>query len=80
VHSKVWRQSALAKGPCHHGQISTLEVHRPFGQLGVGTVTHSVLQIGLAIAAAFAAIGGMAILTGLGLIWVVTEKKEESTA
>ena len=50
-------------------------VHGLFGQLGVGTVTHSVLQIGLAIAAAFAAIGGMAILTGLGLLWAVWEKK-----
>ena len=49
-------------------------VHGLFGQLGVGTVTHSVLQIGLAIAAAFAAIGGMAILTGLGLIWVSREE------
>ena len=49
-------------------------VHGLFGQLGVGTVTHSVLQIGLAIAAAFAAIGGMAILTGVGLIWVSREE------
>ncbi len=50
-------------------------VHGLFGQLGVGTVTHSVLQIGLAIAAAFAAIGGMAILTGLGLVWASREEK-----
>ncbi len=48
--------------------------HGLFAELGVGTVTHSVLQIGLAIAAAFAAIGGMAILTGLGLIWVSREE------
>ena len=50
-------------------------VHGLFGQLGVGTVTHSVLQIGLAIAAAFAAIGGMAILIGLGLVWASREEK-----
>ncbi len=50
-------------------------VHGLFGQLGVGTVTHSVLQIGLAIAATFAAIGGMAILTGLGLVWASREEK-----
>ena len=49
-------------------------VHGLFGELGVGTVTHSVLQIGLAIAAAFGAIGGMAILTGLGLVWVSREE------
>ena len=52
-------------------------VHGLFGQLGVGTVTHSVLQMGLGLAAAFAAIGGMAILTGLGLVWV---SREEETA
>jgi len=54
-------------------------VHGLFGQLGVGTVTHSVLQIGLAIAAAFAAIGGMAIITGLGFIWVTANGKETTT-
>jgi len=48
--------------------------HGLFAELGVGTVTHSVLQIGLAIAAAFGAIGGMAILTGLGLVWVGREE------
>jgi hypothetical protein len=52
-------------------------VHGLFGQLGVGAVTHSVLQMGLGLAAAFAAIGGMAMLTGLGLVWV---SREEETA
>ena len=59
-------------------------VHGLFGQLGVGTVTHSTLQMGLGLAAAFAAIGGMAILTGLGLVWaskeIVMVSEEETTA
>jgi hypothetical protein len=50
-------------------------VHGLFGQLGVGAVTHSVLQMGLGLAAAFAAIGGMAIITGLGLVWVSREEQ-----
>ncbi len=61
------------EGPAR-SQAWTGTVHGLFAQLGVGTVTHSVLQIGLAIAAAFAAIGGMAILTGLGLVWVSREE------
>jgi hypothetical protein len=52
-------------------------VHGLFGQLGVGAVTHSTLQMGLGLAAAFAAIGGMAILNGLGLMWVTMDKKED---
>jgi hypothetical protein len=51
-------------------------VHGLFGQLGVGTVTHSVLQMGLGLSAAFAAIGGMAILTGLGLAWASREEDD----
>lgn len=53
-------------------------VHGLFGQLGVGAVTHSTLQMGLGLAAAFAAIGGMAILTGLGLVWVSREEEQAS--
>lgn len=82
VDGRYWTdfdRSHPLEGPAR-SQAWSGTVHGLFGQLGVGTVTHSVLQIGLAIAAAFAAIGGMAILTGLGMIWVVTEKKDERTA
>jgi hypothetical protein len=82
VDGRYWTdfdRSHPLEGPAR-SQAWSGTVHGLFGQLGVGTVTHSVLQIGLAIAAAFAAIGGMAIITGLGLWWVVTEKKEENTA
>ena len=44
--------------------------HGLFGELGVGTVTASTLQIGLAIAGLFAGIGATLILAGAGLVWV----------
>jgi hypothetical protein len=43
--------------------------HGLFGELGVGTVTHSALQMGLGLAGALAGIGATLILTGLGLVW-----------
>jgi len=39
------------------------------GQLGVGSVTASALQMGLGIAAISAALGAVLLLTGLGVIW-----------
>lgn len=44
-------------------------VHGLFGELGVGTVTASALQMGLAIAAIIAGIGVVSLLAGAGLIW-----------
>jgi hypothetical protein len=44
--------------------------HGLVGELGVGTVTHSALQMGLALAGLFAGIGATLILAGLGLVWV----------
>jgi hypothetical protein len=49
--------------------------HALIAELGVGTVTHSALQLGLAIAGTLAAIGLTVILAGLGLIWVGKEEK-----
>ncbi len=77
VDGRYWtdfNRSHPIEGPAR-SQAWTGTVHGLFGELGVGTVTHSVLQIGLAIAAAFGAIGGMAILTGLGLVWVSREQE-----
>jgi hypothetical protein len=39
------------------------------GQLGVGTTTASALQLALALAGLFAAVGLLAMFTGLGLVW-----------
>lgn len=44
--------------------------HGLFGELGIGTVTHAALQLGLSLAGLFAGIGGTLILAGLGLVWV----------
>ena len=43
--------------------------HALIAELGVGTVTHSTLQLGLGMAGAFAGIGLTLILAGLGLVW-----------
>jgi hypothetical protein len=51
--------------------------HGLIAELGVGTVTHSALQIGLAIAAILAGFGATLLLAGLGLIWAVRGKDEQ---
>ena len=87
VDGRYWtdfNRSHPLEGPAR-SQAWSGTAHGLFAELGVGTVTHSVLQIGLAIAAAFGAIGGMAVLTGLGLVWVgreegMDELKVEETA
>jgi hypothetical protein len=50
--------------------------HALIAELGVGTVTSQMLQLGFALAALFAGIGGTIILAGGGLIWA-TRKVEE---
>ncbi|MFA9564431.1 MAG: hypothetical protein ACERLM_06980, partial [Acidimicrobiales bacterium] len=47
------------------------------GELGVGTVTHSTLQMGLALAGALAGLGLTFMLTGAGVVWATKAKKEE---
>ena len=44
-------------------------MHGLIGELGVGTVTASTLQMGLAMAGLFAGVGLVFMLTGGGLIW-----------
>jgi hypothetical protein len=43
--------------------------HGLVAELGVGTVTHSTLQMGLALAGLFAGVGLVFMLAGGGLIW-----------
>ena len=50
-------------------QIWTPTAHALIGELGVGSVTASTLQVGLGIAAFMAGIGATFLLTGLGLVW-----------
>ena len=49
--------------------------HGLFAELGVGTVTHSTLQLALGLAGTLAAIGLTVTLTGLGLVWAGKEEK-----
>jgi hypothetical protein len=50
--------------------------HGLVGELGVGTVTHSALQLGLALAGLLAGIGAMTLLLGLGLVWAARSQRE----
>lgn len=54
--------------------------HGLIGELGVGTVTHSALQMGLAISGLLAGLGFTIILAGLGLIWAVRGKPVRAAA
>jgi hypothetical protein len=56
-------------------QAWTGTVHGLIGELGVGTVTHSTLQMGLAMAGLFAGVGLVFMLAGGGLIWAGRGKK-----
>jgi hypothetical protein len=49
-------------------------VHGLFAELGVGTVTHSTLQLGMALAGALAGMGLLALIAGLGLVWATRAK------
>jgi hypothetical protein len=40
------------------------------GELGVGTTTASAIQLAMAVAGLFAAVGLLALMTGFGLVWV----------
>ena len=57
------------EGPAR-GQAWSGAAHGLFAELGVGTVTHSALQIGLALAGVLAGIGLTVLLAGFGLVWV----------
>ncbi|MBT8207533.1 MAG: hypothetical protein KJO18_04600, partial [Acidimicrobiia bacterium] len=57
------------------GQAWSGTAHGLVGELGVGTVTHSTLQMGLGLAGLFAAVGLTFMLAGFGLIWA-TRKDE----
>lgn len=51
-------------------------VHGLVGELGVGTVTHSTLQMGLALAGLFAGLGATLLLAGGGIVWSMRAKDE----
>jgi hypothetical protein len=53
--------------------------HGLFGELGVGTVTHSALQLGMALAGLFAGVGATTLVAGAGIIWATGSKDEFDT-
>ncbi len=78
VDGRYWTdfdRSNPIEGPAR-SQAWSGTVHGLFGELGVGTVTHAALQLGLAIAGTLAAIGLTALVAGFGLIWVSKEGPE----
>jgi len=54
-------------------------VHGLVGELGVGTVTHSTLQMGLGLSVLLAGLGLTFMLIGGGLAWAARAKKDEAT-
>ena len=77
VDGRYWtdfdRQHPL-EGPARE-QAWTGTAHALVAELGVGTVTHSTLQMGLALAGLFAGLGLVFMLTGSGLIWAGRGKR-----
>jgi hypothetical protein len=63
------------EGPAR-AQAWTGVAHALIGELGVGTVTASTLQLGLALAGLFAGLGATLIVTGAGLVWATRPVKE----
>ena len=51
--------------------------HGLIGELGVGTVTHSTLQLGLALSGVMGGLGLTILLAGLGLVWAARSKSEQ---
>ena len=66
------------EGPAR-GQAWSGTAHGLFGELGVGTVTHSALQLGMALAGLFAGVGATTLVAGAGIIWATGSKDEFDT-
>ena len=59
------------------GLAWTGTAHALIAELGVGTVTHSTLQMGLGLAGLLAGLGFTFGFVGLGMVWVSRGKDEE---
>jgi hypothetical protein len=64
ARDKVWTGTAIAL----------------IGELGVGTVTATSIQMGMGLAALFALIGLTVVMTGLGLVWATRAATEKVKA
>lgn len=70
-----FNRSHPLEGPAR-GQAWSGTAHSLFGQLGVGTVTASTLQIGLGVTALLLGLGLTFGFIGLGMVWVTRSKEE----
>jgi hypothetical protein len=71
VDGRYWTgfdRSHPIEGPARE-KAWTGTAHALIAELGVGTVTASALQMGLALAGLFAGVGATIMLTGAGLVW-----------
>ncbi|MCV0404101.1 MAG: hypothetical protein K5924_10410 [Chloroflexi bacterium] len=79
VDGRYWaafdRQHPL-EGPAR-AQAWTGVAHALIGELGVGAVTASTLQLGLGVAGLVGGLGGTLVLTGLGLVWATRAETEK---
>jgi hypothetical protein len=57
-------------------QLWSGTAHALIGELGVGAVTASTLQLGLGVAALLAGFGATILLTGIGLVWATRAQTE----
>ena len=67
------------EGPAR-GLAWTATAHALIGELGVGTVTASALQMGLGLAALFAGVGFTFLFAGGGLVWATRSQTEKAPA
>ena len=71
IEGRYWTafdRSHPLEGPARE-KAWTGTAHGLIAELGVGTVTATMLQMGLALAAAFGTLGVLGLIVGLGLIW-----------
>ncbi len=76
VDGKYWTdfdRSHPIEGPARE-LAWTGTVHGLVGELGVGTVTHSTLQMGLALSGLFGGLGLTFLLVGAGMVWAMRAK------
>ena len=79
VDGRYWADFDRAhpiEGPAR-AQAWTGVAHALIGELGVGTVTASALQMGLGMAGLFGGVGFSFILAGLGLVWATRPEPEK---
>jgi len=71
VEGRYWTdfdRSHPLEGPAR-AQAWSGTAHGLFAELGVGTTTHSTLQVALGLAALYASLGVVTLLLGVALVW-----------